>query len=132
MRYTWRKRASARGSVEQKGKDGPIHMNEFVFVSILGFLDSSGSFYVHLTDDLAARLVKHDAGGVPPTAKGCPWRIINCGSLPGSEQSSGIREIPKIAIGPGIRQGAPLVPHRPARHSLDSGPISLFPQTVSA
>jgi len=28
-----------------------------------------------LTDDLAARLAKHNAGGVPHTAKHKPWRI---------------------------------------------------------
>ncbi len=50
-------------------------MNEFVYVYILESLASSGGFYVGLTDDLAARLATHNAGGVPHTAKGRPWRI---------------------------------------------------------
>ena len=70
-----RRRASARGSAELKGKDGPNHMNEFACVYILESLASSDGFYVGLTDDLAARLAKHNAGGVPHTAKGRPWRI---------------------------------------------------------
>jgi putative endonuclease len=70
-----RRRASAKGYAELKGNAGPNHMNEFAYVYILESLASFGGFYVGLTDDLAARLAKHNAGGVPHTAKGRPWRI---------------------------------------------------------
>jgi putative endonuclease len=47
----------------------------FAYVYILESLTPKGGFYVGLTDDLAARLAKHNAGGVPHTAKDRPWRI---------------------------------------------------------
>ena len=50
-------------------------MKEFDYVYILESLAPAGGFYVGLTDDLAARLAKHNAGGVPHTAKLKPWRI---------------------------------------------------------
>ncbi|MBI2496800.1 MAG: GIY-YIG nuclease family protein [Opitutae bacterium] len=50
-------------------------MKEFAYVYILESLASAGGFYVGLTDDLTARLAKHNDGGVPHTAKFKPWRI---------------------------------------------------------
>lgn len=50
-------------------------MTEFSYVYILESLGSAGGFYVGLTEDLSARLAKHNAGGVPHTAKMKPWRI---------------------------------------------------------
>jgi putative endonuclease len=50
-------------------------MNKFAYVYILESLTATGGFYVGLTDDLAARLTKHNGGGVPHTAKIRPWRI---------------------------------------------------------
>lgn len=50
-------------------------MNEFAYVYILESLAPEGGFYVGLTDDLSARLAKHNTGGVPHTAKRKPWRI---------------------------------------------------------
>jgi putative endonuclease len=40
-------------------------------------LESLGSehFYVGITDDLRARLVKHNAGEVPHSSKYKPWRV---------------------------------------------------------
>jgi len=32
-------------------------------------------FYVGMTDDLRARLVKHNAGEVPHTSKYVPWQV---------------------------------------------------------
>ncbi len=72
---TGRRRASSKGYAKLKGNDGPNHMNEFAYVYILESLASSGGFYVGLTVDLTARLAKYNAGGVPHTAKGRPWRI---------------------------------------------------------
>jgi predicted GIY-YIG superfamily endonuclease len=44
------------------------------YVYILQSLDSE-DFYVGMTDDLHARLAKHNAGEVPHTSKYRPWRI---------------------------------------------------------
>ena len=44
------------------------------YVYILESLDAE-HFYVGLADDVAARLVKHNAGEVPHTSKYRPWRI---------------------------------------------------------
>jgi putative endonuclease len=44
------------------------------YVYILESLDSL-HFYVGLTDDLRARLAKHNAGEVPHTSKYRPWRM---------------------------------------------------------
>ena len=50
-------------------------MNGFSYVYILESLAPEGGFYVGLTDDLAARLAKHNRGEVPHTAKLKPWQI---------------------------------------------------------
>ena len=50
-------------------------MKDFCYVYILESLADAGGFYVGLTDNLAARLAKHNQGGVPHTAKFRPWRI---------------------------------------------------------
>ena len=44
------------------------------YVYILESLDSE-HFYIGITDDLRARLAKHNAGEVPHTSKYRPWRI---------------------------------------------------------
>ena len=46
----------------------------FHYVYILESMDGE-HFYVGLTDDLAARLMKHNAGEVPHTEKSRPWQI---------------------------------------------------------
>jgi putative endonuclease len=50
-------------------------MHGFSYVYILESLTAIGGYDVGLTDDLAARLAKHNTGGVPHTAKQRPWRI---------------------------------------------------------
>jgi len=37
--------------------------------------ENAEHFYLGLTDDLRARLAKHNAGEVPRTSKYRPWRI---------------------------------------------------------
>jgi putative endonuclease len=44
------------------------------YVYILESLDAQ-HFYVGITDDLRARLAKHNAGEVPHTSKHGPWRL---------------------------------------------------------
>jgi predicted GIY-YIG superfamily endonuclease len=50
-------------------------MNEFHYVYILESLAATDRYYVGLTDDLAARLAKHNSGAVTHTTKARPWRI---------------------------------------------------------
>ena len=52
-------------------------MSRFHYVYILIDEATGTHFYVGSTADLKARLAKHNAGGVPHTAKYRPWRIKN-------------------------------------------------------
>jgi len=45
------------------------------YVYILQSLATEENFHSGITDDLGARLLKHNAGGVTHTAKFRPWRI---------------------------------------------------------
>ena len=47
----------------------------FHYVYILESESTPGRHYTGLTDDLAARLATHNAGGCPHTMKFRPWRI---------------------------------------------------------
>jgi predicted GIY-YIG superfamily endonuclease len=47
----------------------------FFYVYILQSEAIPGHFYTGITDNLQERLKKHNSGGVPHTAKFCPWRI---------------------------------------------------------
>ena len=44
-------------------------------VYILNSIALTGRYYVGITDDLKARLAKHNEGGVPHTSKYKPWEI---------------------------------------------------------
>jgi predicted GIY-YIG superfamily endonuclease len=48
---------------------------QFFYVYILESESRPEHFYAGLTEDLRARLKRHNAGEVPHTAKSCPWRI---------------------------------------------------------
>jgi putative endonuclease len=58
-------------------KAGPYDssMSRFCYVYMLESIGYPGHFYVGCTDDLSARLKKHNAGAVPHTSKFRPWRI---------------------------------------------------------
>ncbi|OFW99620.1 MAG: excinuclease ABC subunit C [Alphaproteobacteria bacterium RIFCSPHIGHO2_12_FULL_63_12] len=45
------------------------------YVYILESVEHPERFYVGVCDDLKARLLKHNTGGAPHTAKYKPWRI---------------------------------------------------------
>lgn len=49
-------------------------MEPFHYVYILTSLDAN-HHYIGRTNDLQARLKKHNAGGCPHTSKFCPWKI---------------------------------------------------------
>jgi len=46
---------------------------QFHYVYILRSESKPDGFYTGITEDLRARLAKHNAGGVPHTAKHRPW-----------------------------------------------------------
>ena len=50
-------------------------MTGFFYVYILQSESDPSRYYVGLTEDLSVRLARHNAGGVPHTAKYRPWRI---------------------------------------------------------
>jgi predicted GIY-YIG superfamily endonuclease len=45
------------------------------YVYILQSAGSEERYYVGVTDDLKARLLRHNAGEVPHTAKYLPWKL---------------------------------------------------------
>jgi putative endonuclease len=45
------------------------------YVYILKSAAFAEAYYTGVTDDLKARLAKHNAGGVPHTSKFKPWRL---------------------------------------------------------
>ena len=51
-------------------------------VYILQSLSHSDQTYIGFSEDIYARLQKHNAGGSPHTAKYRPWRIVWFGSFP--------------------------------------------------
>ncbi len=48
---------------------------KFYYVYLLESEDDEEHFYVGFTEDLKERLLKHNEGSVPHTAKYRPWRI---------------------------------------------------------
>ena len=49
--------------------------------------ENAEQFYLGLTDDLRARLAKHNAGEVPHTSKYRPWRIKTCVAFSNTERA---------------------------------------------
>ncbi len=50
--------------------------------------NQSGHQYVGLTENVENRLIKHNEGGVPSTAKYRPWTIVNFTAFPAREQAA--------------------------------------------
>jgi predicted GIY-YIG superfamily endonuclease len=50
-------------------------MGSFTYVYVLHSEADSSRFYTGCTDDLRARLIRHNRGDVPHTSKWKPWRI---------------------------------------------------------
>ncbi len=57
------------------GKDRFEPVKGYFYTYILESLAFPGRHYTGLTDDLAARLKKHNEGGCPHTSKYRPWKI---------------------------------------------------------
>ncbi|MBR0812192.1 MULTISPECIES: GIY-YIG nuclease family protein [Bradyrhizobium] len=68
------------------------------YVYILETLDSL-HFYVGITDDLRARLTKHNAGEVPHTSKFGPWRVKTYVAFSNEKQAIAFERYLKSASG---------------------------------
>src|SRR5258708_1705001 len=77
------------------------------YVYILENHDSE-HFYVGITEDLRARLAKHNAGEVTHTSKYKPWRVKTYVAF-SDETGIRIREIFEVCIRPGICEEASLM-----------------------
>ncbi len=56
-------------------------------------------FYVGITDDLRARLAKHNAGEVPHTSKFGPWRLKTYVAFSNAKQAVAFERYLKSASG---------------------------------
>jgi putative endonuclease len=56
-------------------------------------------FYVGLTDDLARRVAKHNAGGVPHTSKFRPWKLKTAIAFRDREKGANFESYLKTASG---------------------------------
>jgi putative endonuclease len=74
-------------------------MKEFAYVYILESLAPANGYYVGMTEDLSARLAKHNAGEVPHTAKLKPWRIKTAIAFRNLERASAFEKYLKSASG---------------------------------
>jgi putative endonuclease len=68
------------------------------YVYILESLDSA-HFYIGITNDLHARLAKHNASGVPHTSKYGPWRIKTYLAFSDEKQAVAFEKYLKSASG---------------------------------
>ena len=75
------------------------------YVYILESLDAA-HFYVGITDDLRARLAKHNAGEVPHTSKYGPWRIKTYVAFSDEKQAVAFERYLKSASGRAFAKNA--------------------------
>ena len=68
------------------------------YVYILESIDSQ-HFYIGITDDLRARLAKHNAGEVPHTSKYGPWRLKTYVAFSNKAQAVAFEQYLKSASG---------------------------------
>jgi predicted GIY-YIG superfamily endonuclease len=69
------------------------------YVYILQSENSSEHFYVGLTDDLRARLIKHNAGEVDHTSKYRPWRLKTYVAFSDEQKAAEFEQYLKSASG---------------------------------
>jgi predicted GIY-YIG superfamily endonuclease len=60
--------------------------------------ENSHHFYVGITDDLRARLVKHNAGEVLHTSKYLPWRLKTYIAFSNPRQGIPFRKVFEITV----------------------------------
>jgi len=71
----------------------------FSYVYILQSESGPERFYVGLTDDLKARLAKHNAGEVSHTVKFRPWKLKTAVAFTDRERASSFERYLKTASG---------------------------------
>lgn len=72
---------------------------QFSYVYVLQSEAKPSHFYTGLTDDLQARLRKHNAGDASFTAKLRPWRIKTAIAFTDREQAAAFEKYLKTASG---------------------------------
>jgi len=73
-------------------------MNGFTHVYLL-ISDDGHHHYVGRTDNLQLRVRKHNAGGVPHTAKFRPWRLETAIAFRSKEKAIAFEKYPKSGSG---------------------------------
>jgi predicted GIY-YIG superfamily endonuclease len=71
----------------------------YFYVYILQSESDAGCFYVGLTDNLRARLKKHNKGDAPHTSKFRPWKIKTAIAFTDRERASQFEGYLKTASG---------------------------------
>ena len=69
------------------------------YVYILVSEKDSSIHYTGLTQDLQARIVKHNQGGCPHTAKGRPWRLETAIAFASREKAASFERYLKSGSG---------------------------------
>jgi predicted GIY-YIG superfamily endonuclease len=72
---------------------------DFAYVYRLRSVRIPDEIYTGLTDDLGARLQKHNEGGVPHTAKYRPWQIESAHAFRSREKASAFERYLKTGSG---------------------------------
>ena len=81
------------------GKPSKKPMRKFWYVYILESDFGGEHFYVGLTEDLKARLAKHNAGEVPHTSKFKPWRVKTAVAFTDKQRASAFEQYLKSGSG---------------------------------
>ena len=74
-------------------------MQKFYYVYILVDITTETHHYTGVTEDLHARLVKHNAGEVPHTSKFKPWRIQTAIAFDSKEKATAFEKYLKTGSG---------------------------------
>ncbi|GMU23594.1 MAG: hypothetical protein AMXMBFR13_36720 [Phycisphaerae bacterium] len=74
-------------------------MSKFVYVYVLTSQSHPGRHYTGLTDDLTARLVRHNTGNCPHTSKFKPWQIETAVAFRSREKAAAFERYLKSSSG---------------------------------
>ena len=74
-------------------------MQKFYYVYILVDITTETHHYTGITEDLHARLAKHNAGEVPHTSKFKPWRIQTAIAFGSKEKACAFEKYLKTGSG---------------------------------
>ena len=74
-------------------------MQKFYYVYILVDITTEPHHYTGITEDLHARLAKHNAGEVPHTSKFKPWRIQTAAAFDSKKKAVAFEDYLKSGSG---------------------------------